>query len=200
MDVLTTEIKARALQSAIAADVASNLDFSIPVGDAIVINGIEIQAVLGTAVIQAVAEGNGTLALCLTPDGVATDVPGISDTTTFDVNPLGGVGGILFFDYSFILNPMEATETGVTSFTAPPVAIWNWRSLDVMKRPITTEFMRVLINTMAVAVTVDFAITLSYQRIRLHKGDFGLLQPGARIIRFPDIPEGGFDGLVGRIQ
>lgn len=195
--ILTSETAARWINTAETGDLEVDLNFNIQTGDAIVINAVDVAITLG-ATTAANSEVAGTLGLALTIDAQASDIPGFSAADEFDANSMGGPGMFLFMDFAWQIAFAEATESGAITML-PQTAAWDWRALDVDKRPLTTEIMRGLVNVLAVAIGFDLAMTIWYQRVQLEKGDLGILQPGTRIIRFPVIGQTGTAGRVGRI-
>lgn len=198
VDIITSEAKARQIQTAVGADIDTVLNFAIPVGDAIVINGVELTIADGSPTQVAVAEAAGTVILALTSDAAPGDFVALGEGSAFAADPGGGAGAFLYADYSMIIDPMEATETGTISMQSLQYA-WDWRAMDVDRRPLTTEIMNFIVAISTVGINMDMAMTIAFQRVRLTKGDLGLLQPGTRIIRIPEVPAVGVSGRVGRI-
>jgi len=196
--VLTSEAQGRVIQTAEAADFKFPMDFAIPTGDAIVVNGLSILVMPGSPD-TAAGQSAGTILVSLTTDGAVANIPSFGGVDEFDANAMGGTGGLAYMDYSFLWMFPEATETGGLALNSN-VGIWDWRSLPVNDRPLTTEIMEFAATLEIAALNMDFTMTIAYQRVHLTQADLGPLQPGNRIIRFPNIPEAGWTARIGRVQ
>jgi len=195
VDLLTSELTAINQLVAEAADGVQNLDLNIVQGNVAVINGVDMLAQLTTQA-GGDSESSGVIGFSLTTDpdaGDLTDWEAGGDVAVA-IEAAGG-GVVAVFPYQFQVDLL----TSGMYVAVPQRARWDWRGMDVDRRPSTTEITRLLHAVSLSSTDIDVRIQIYYQIARLTPTELGRFPLGQRVLRLPSPEPRGTAGPAGRV-
>lgn len=190
MQIITPERIATQVRAAVTTDQEVAITNPVGVGQVLIINGVELSAYVAEAAGGAGAIAEGTLALALTTDVAAADVvpQGATAVDTQDGDNLCAAIG------SYTVRQGFGTDVGYAVFEVPTIMLWDFRGLEFRRRPMTNVDLRAVLNITTGSLDMDFIWRFFYQVAELEPGDLGLgsvLPVGARVVRGPQVPDGG---------